>query len=69
MAAGTLRAGDAISNEGAHFERWWWLRYPWHYHYDVLVGLDFTTALAYGKDPRMVEALDHLESKRLPDGR
>ena len=58
-----------LLHEGAHFERWWWLRYPWHYFYDVLVGLDFMTALGYGKDPRMKEALDHLESKRLPDGR
>ncbi|OGS51391.1 MAG: hypothetical protein A3K65_00355 [Euryarchaeota archaeon RBG_16_68_12] len=58
-----------LLHEGPRFERWYWLRYPWHYHYDVLVGLDFTTALGHGKDPRMREALDHLESKRLPDGR
>jgi len=58
-----------LLHEGAYFKRWWWLRYPWHYHYDVLVGLDFMTALGYGNDPRTKEALDHLESKRLPDGR
>lgn len=58
-----------LLHEGARFHRWWWLRYPWHYFYDVLVGLDFMTALGYGKDPRMAEALDHLESKRLPNGR
>ena len=58
-----------LLHEGPRYERWYWLRYPWHYHYDVLVGLDFMTALGYGGDPRMREALDHLESKRLPDGR
>lgn len=55
--------------EGKYFERWWWLRYPWHYFYDVLVGLDFMTALGYGRDPRLREALDHLTSKRGADGR
>lgn len=58
-----------LLHEGDYFERWWWLRYPWHYHYDVLVGLDFMTALGYGRDPRMKEALEHLAAKRLPDGR
>jgi len=58
-----------LLHEGAPFPRWYWLRYPWHYHYDVLVGLDFMTALGYGKDPRLREALDHLVSKRFPDGR
>ena len=45
------------------------MRYPWHYHYDVLVGLDFMTALGYSTDSRMREALDHVVSKRLTDGR
>lgn len=58
-----------LLHEGPRFYRWYWLRYPWHYFYDVLVGLDFMTALGYGKDLRMREALDHLRSKRLPDGR
>jgi hypothetical protein len=58
-----------LLHEGPRFERWYWLRYPWHYHYDVLVGLDFLTALGYGRDPRMREALAHLAAKRLPDGR
>ncbi len=58
-----------LLHEGPRFERWYWLRYPWHYHYDVLVGLDFMTALGHGRDPRMREALDHLESRRLGDGR
>ena len=58
-----------LLREGRPFPRWRWLRYPWHYFYGVLVGLDFLTALGYGRDPRMGEALDVLASKRLPDGR
>lgn len=42
-----------LLHDGEHFARWWWLRYRWHYFYDVLVGLDFMTALGYGRDPRM----------------
>lgn len=58
-----------LLHEGEFFDPWWRLRYPWHYFYDVLVGLDFMTALGYGKDPRLREALDYLEHKRLEDGR
>jgi hypothetical protein len=58
-----------LVHEGRRFARWYWLRYPWHYFYDMLVGLDFMTALGYGHDRRLNEALRHLLSKRLPDGR
>ena len=58
-----------LLHEGPRYDRWWSLRYPWHYFYDVLVGLDFMTALGYGKDPRMAEAIKHLKAKRLADGR
>jgi hypothetical protein len=58
-----------LLHEGRRFERWYWLRYPWHYFYDVLVGLDFLTALGYGKDKRTREAVRHLISKRCLDGR
>ncbi|HII41384.1 MAG TPA: hypothetical protein HA326_09245, partial [Thermoplasmata archaeon] len=58
-----------LLREGAPYPRWSQLHYPWHYWYDVLVGLDFLTALGYGSDPRMQEALDLLRSKRGPDGR
>ena len=58
-----------LLHEGHRFPRWYWLRYPWHYFYDVLVGLDFMAALGYGEDPRMREALEHLLSKRRSDGR
>lgn len=44
------------------------LHYPHYWHYDVLAGL--TAMVDVGKigDPRCAEALDLLESKRLPDG-
>ncbi len=58
-----------LLHEGAPYPRWSQLHYPWHYWYDVLVGLDFLTALGTGYDPRMAEALDVVSSKRLADGR
>ena len=58
-----------LLHEGPRFARWYWCRYPWHYHYDFLVGLDFMSALGHGRDPRMREALGHLAVKRRPDGR
>ena len=58
-----------LLHEGRRYPPWLWLRYPWHFFYDVLVGLDFLTALGKGKDPRLGEALRHLASRRRPDGR
>lgn len=58
-----------LLHEGTRYSRWYDLHYPWHYWYDVLVGLDTLTALGYGADPRAREALSLLRSKRLPDGR
>lgn len=58
-----------LLHEGPRFARWYWCRYPWHYHYDHLVGLDFMAALGCGDDPRLGEAWANLERKRLPDGR
>ncbi len=58
-----------LLHEGARYPRWYDLHYPWHYWYDVLVGLDFLTALGHGADPRAQVALDLLRSKRSSDGR
>jgi len=58
-----------LLHEGPRYARWCGCRYPWHYHYDFLVGLDFLSALGHGPDPRMREALANLAAKRLPDGR
>ncbi len=59
-----LREGD-----GSKYAPWYRLHYPNHYYYDALVGLDFATALGRGSDPRLSEALEWLESKRLASGR
>ena len=44
------------------------LHYPLYWHYDVLGGLKAMASIGRIRDPRCVEALDLLESKRLPDG-
>ncbi len=36
---------------------------------DLLVGLDFMTALGYGEDRRLSHAVSVLKEKRRPDGR
>ncbi len=58
-----------LLHEGPRYPRWYELHFPWHYWYDVLVGLDFLTALGYAADPRAREALNLLGSRRLPNGR
>lgn len=55
--------------QGARYPPWYRFHYPAHYYYDLLVGLDFMTALGYGDDPRMKFAVDLLKEKRLKDGR
>ena len=49
----------------AHFVR---LHYPLYWHYDILFGLKVMAEAGFLDDPRCQEALDLLESKRLPDG-
>jgi hypothetical protein len=44
------------------------LHYPLYWHYDVLAGLRAMAELGRIDDPRSADALDLLESKRLPDG-
>jgi hypothetical protein len=48
-----------------HFVR---LHYPAYWHYDILFGLKVMAEAGLLSDPRCREALDRLESKRLPDG-
>ena len=55
--------------QGAHYPPWYRFHYPVHYYYDLLVGLDFMTALGYGDDPRLAHAISHLKSKQRSDGR
>ncbi len=64
-----LERGLLHETDGSTYEPWWRLHYPTHYYYDVLVGLDFLTALGYGSDRRLRPALRLLERKRGTDGR
>ncbi|MCI4336429.1 MAG: hypothetical protein L3K17_04435 [Thermoplasmata archaeon] len=58
-----------LHRQGARYEPWYRFHYPAHYYYDILVGLDFVSALGYGTDPRLEFALDLLRKKRRRDGR
>ncbi len=58
-----------MHRQGAHYGPWYRFHYPAHYYYDLLVGLDFMTALGYGDDPRMSYAVSHLKEKRRSNGR
>jgi hypothetical protein len=44
------------------------LGYPSYWHYNILFGLKVMAEAGFLSDPRCREALDLLESKRLPDG-
>ncbi|MDQ5853067.1 MAG: hypothetical protein M3380_13570, partial [Chloroflexota bacterium] len=44
------------------------LHYPCFWHYDILFGLKVMSEAGFLDDPRCVDALDLLHSKRLPDG-
>ena len=44
------------------------LHYPCYWHYDLLAGLKVMAEAGFIGDPRCREALDLLESKRLPGG-
>jgi hypothetical protein len=48
-----------------HFVR---LHYPAYWHYDILCGLKVMVEAGFISDPRCQQALDLLESRRLPDG-
>lgn len=44
------------------------LHYPYYWHYDLLFGLKVMAEAGFVGDARCKDALDLLESKRLPDG-
>jgi hypothetical protein len=58
-----------MHKQGAHYEPWYRFHYPVHYYYDLLVGLDFITALGYGDDRRLSHAIDVLNQKRGAEGK
>ena len=55
--------------QGAKYEPWLRFHFPYHYYYDLLVGLDFITTLGYTGDRRLRPAIQHLRKKRRGDGR
>jgi hypothetical protein len=55
--------------QGARYEPWFRFHFPYHYYYDLLVGLDFITALGYTDDRRLRPAVRRLVKKRREDGR
>jgi hypothetical protein len=57
-----LRDGGVMDK---HFIR---LHYPAYWHYDILFGLSVMAEAGFISDPRCQQALDLLESKRLPSG-
>ena len=58
-----------LHKQGARWEPWYRFHYPVHYYYDLLVGLDFMTALGYSNDKRLEYAISLLKEKRRKDGR
>ena len=58
-----------LHKQGARYRPWYRFHYPIHYYYDVLVGLDFMTALGYGGDERLRYAIKLLKKKRRHDGK
>jgi hypothetical protein len=58
-----------LHKEGKRYAPWYRFHYPTHYYYDLLVGLDFMTALGYSSDKRLGYAISLLKKKRKMDGK
>ncbi len=58
-----------LHRQGTRYGPWCRFHYPIHYYYDLLVGLDFMTALGYTDDKRLRYAIKLLKKKRRSDGR
>jgi len=58
-----------LHRQGAPYEPWNRFHYPVHYYYDLLVGLDFITALGFGDDRRLRYAISKLREKKRRNGR
>jgi hypothetical protein len=58
-----------LYKQGDHYEPWNRFHYPTHYYYDLLVGLDFITALGFASDKRLAHAISLLKKKRTSDGK
>jgi hypothetical protein len=52
-----------LDQQGDRYEPWYRFHFPVHYYYDLLVGLDFMTALGYSNDKRLAGAKKVLKEK------
>jgi hypothetical protein len=59
----------SMDQQGGRYEPWYRFHFPVHYYYDLLVGLDFMTALGHGDDKRLAGAVALVKEKMNPDGR
>ena len=57
-----------LCRQGESYAPWLRFHFPCHYYYDVLVGLDFITALGYVDERRLGLAVSHLKKKRRKNG-
>lgn len=58
-----------LHKEGKRYGPWYRFHFPNHYYYDLLIGLDFMTALGYADDRRLRYAISLLMEKRRKDGK
>jgi hypothetical protein len=58
-----------LSKQGARYDPWFRFHFPYHYYYDLLVGLDFITALGHVDDKRLTLAVSFLKKQRRKNGR
>ena len=58
-----------LHKQGRRYAPWYRFHFPYHYYYDLLVGLDFMTAFGFVDDRRLRYAISLLKDKRRGDGR
>lgn len=58
-----------LCREGSRYDPWFRFHFPYHYYYDILVGLEFMTSLGFGGDRRMNQAISYLKRKKRGDDR
>lgn len=56
-----------MDQQGDRYEPWYRFHYPVHYYYDLMVGLDFMTALGHGEDRRLAQAISLVKEKMVRD--
>jgi hypothetical protein len=57
------RTGKVVKEQMTRFT------FPYHWHYDVLRGLDYFQSVDAPRDERLVDAIELVNARRKPDGR